>query len=254
MRVLHLTDPHLFAAKDGSLRGTATFASLSAVLEHYRASDWQADIAVVTGDLIQDDTAQAYANFRDLLSTLDLPVYCVPGNHDIRELMQATLGEPPFYYCETFENDDWLIVGIDSCVHGSAGGAISDAEFDRMDAAINASAAAHVMLMLHHPPVPLGSRWLDSVGMDNGSTALERFAASGKVRLALFGHVHQDFRTEHKGVHILSTPSTCSQFAPGSVNFAIDNNPPAYRRVELLPDGAHQDELVWVGKSHESFY
>ena len=53
------------------------------------------------------------------------------------------------------------------------------------------------MLHLHHPPVALGSRWLDSVGMDNGDEALRRFAASGKVRLAIFGHVHQDFETEY---------------------------------------------------------
>jgi len=131
LRVLHLTDPHLFAATDGSLRGTVTFASLSAVLEHYRASDWQADIAVVTGDLIQDDSAGAYENFRQLLAELALPVYCVPGNHDVRSLMQEALREPQFHYCGSLERDDWLIVGIDSCVSERAGGEISAEEFGR---------------------------------------------------------------------------------------------------------------------------
>ena len=246
LRVLHLTDPHLFAAEDGNLRGTVTFASLSAVLEHYRAGDWRADIVVVTGDLIQDDTTAAYGNVRRLLSSLDLPVYCVPGNHDVRELMQEALGEPPFSYCGALEQEDWLLVGIDSCVSDRAGGAIQAAEFDRVDAAIAASDAAHVMLYLHHPPVPLGSRWLDSVGMENGDEALQRFAASGKVRLTIFGHVHQDFTTEHAGITIMATPSTCSQFAVGSAEFAIDDNPPAYRRIELRPDGTHDNELVWV--------
>lgn len=246
LRVLHLTDPHLFAATDGSLRGTVTFASLSAVLEHYQASDWQADIAVVTGDLIQDDSAGAYENFRQLLGELDLPVYCVPGNHDIRPLMQEALGEPQFHYCDMLEHGDWLIVGIDSCVSERAGGEIAAAEFDRVDAAIAASDASHVMLYLHHPMVALGSRWLDSVGMENGDEAVRRFAASGKVRLAIFGHVHQDFATEIDGMRIVATPSTCSQFAPSSDEFAIDDKPPAYRRIELLPDGKQQDDLVWV--------
>lgn len=246
LRVLHLTDPHLFAAEDGNLRGTVTFASLSKVLEHYQAGDWRADIVVVTGDLIQDDTAAAYGNFRRLLGSLDLPVCCVPGNHDVRALMQEALGEAPFLYCGTLERRNWLLIGIDSCVDERAGGSISASEFARVDAEIAASDAANVMLYLHHPPVTLGSRWLDSVGMENGAEALQRFAASGRVRLTIFGHVHQVFTTEHAGISIIATPSTCSQFAAGSAEFAIDDKPPAYRRIELQPDGSYDHELVWV--------
>jgi Icc protein len=247
LRVLHLTDPHLFAAKDGSLRGTVTFASLASVLDHYRSGDWQADVAVVTGDLIQDDSAEAYQHFRQLLGELGIPVYCVPGNHDIRDLMRDALSEAPFVYCGNQQFGDWLLVGMDSCVDGQAGGAIAAAEFDRVDDEIAASDASHVMLHLHHPPVAMGSRWLDTVGMDNGAEALRRFTASGKVRLTIFGHVHQDFSTEIAGMRISATPSTCSQFGPGSAEFAIDDNPPAYRRIELHPDGSHHNELIWVG-------
>lgn len=246
LRVLHLTDPHLFAAKDGSLRGTVTYDSLSAVLAHYRARDWRADIAVVTGDLIQDDSAAAYIHFRDLLARLEVPVFCVPGNHDVRDLMQDALAAPPFLYCATIERDNWLLVGIDSCVDERAGGFITETEFDRMDRAIASAAADNVMICLHHPPVALGSKWLDSVGMDNGEEALDRLAASGKVRLAIYGHVHQDFQAEHAGIQIIATPSTCSQFAAGSDEFAIDDNPPAYRRIELHADGTHSNELIWV--------
>jgi Icc protein len=183
LRVLHLTDPHLFAAKDGSLRGTVTFASLASVLDHYRSGDWQADVAVVTGDLIQDDSAEAYQHFRQLLGELGIPVYCVPGNHDIRDLMRDALSEAPFVYCGNQQFGDWLLVGMDSCVDGQAGGAIAAAEFDRVDDEIAASDASHVMLHLHHPPVAMGSRWLDTVGMDNGAEALRRFTACHTVHV-----------------------------------------------------------------------
>jgi Icc protein len=249
LRVLHLTDPHLFAAKDGSLRGTVTYDSLAAVLAHYQAGAWRADIVVVTGDIIQDDSAGAYVHFRDLLGALALPVFCVPGNHDVRELMQEALAAPPFQYCATLQHGDWLLVGLDSCVDARAGGRISEAEFTRLDRAVAATEAAHVMLCLHHPPVTLGSEWLDSVGMANGREALSRFAASGKVRLAIFGHVHQDFAAQHSGMEILATPSTCSQFVAGSKEFAIDTRPPAYRRLELHPDGTHSNELIWVSEA-----
>ena len=244
--VLHLTDPHLFADRSGELRGTATHASLRSVLDHYLEGDWQADIALVTGDLIHDDSAEAYDQFAGLLGSLGLPVYCLPGNHDIRGLMRSKLGKPRFHYCEAFEADNWLVVSLDSCVSGQAGGHVAAAELDRMDREIGAASAANVMVCLHHPPVLMDSRWLDSVGLDNREELLQRVAASGKVRLVVFGHVHQPYDAEHDGVRIIGTPSTCRQFKQHSTLFAVDDNPPAYRRIRLLDDGGFENELVWL--------
>ena len=223
-----------------------TYTSLVSVLDHYRDNDWHADLAVVTGDLIQDDSARAYDHFCQLLGSLGLPVYCVPGNHDVRALMREALAGPPFHYCASAEAGNWLITGIDSCVTGKAGGHIETSELDRLDSEIAASGADHVMVCLHHPPVEMGSKWLDSVGLENGDEFLQRVAASGKVRLAIFGHVHQPYDAVHGGVRIIGTPSTCRQFAQGSVTFAVDENPPAYRRISLHKDGTIEQELVWL--------
>lgn len=225
-----------------------TYSSLCSVLDHYRESGWSADLAIVTGDLIQDDSAGAYEHFCDLLGALNLPVHCVPGNHDIRALMRDALSAAPFHYCEPLESGNWLIANIDSCVSGQAGGAVADAEFERLNAAIEESSAANVMVCLHHPPVPMGSKWLDSVGLENGDEFLRRVAASGKVRLAIFGHVHQPYDAVHNGVAIIGTPSTCRQFAPGKETFAVDDNPPAYRRISLHEDGRFEHELIWLNK------
>lgn len=223
-----------------------TYSSLCAVLDHYRENEWRADYVVVTGDLIQDESAVAYEHFCQQLSALQLPIYCVPGNHDVRALMRAALVEPPFHYCASFEAGDWLVTGIDSCVTGNAGGHLPGAELERLDATIAASAAANIMVCLHHPPVPMGSSWLDTVGLDNGEEFLDRISASGKVRLAIFGHVHQHYDADHGGVRIIATPSTCRQFAQGRDDFAVDDSPPAYRRISLHADGAFEHELVWL--------
>mgnify|MGYP001825550014 CR=1 FL=1 len=216
------------------------------MLDHYRQGNWRADIALATGDLIHDDTAEAYGHFAGLLGGLGLPVYCLPGNHDVRGLMQEALSAAPFQYCGSLESGNWLVVSIDSCVTGSAGGHVSAAELDRLDAEIAASKAPHVMVCLHHPPVLMQSRWLDSVGLDNREELLERLTVSGKVRLVLFGHVHQPYDAVHDGMRIVGTPSTCRQFKPRSTLFAVDDNPPAYRRMELLDDGNINNELVWL--------
>ena len=243
---MQFTDPHLFADTSESFRGTVTHRSLAAVLDHYLAGDWQADVVACTGDLIQDGSTAAYARFSAQAQRLDLPVHCVPGNHDIREFMQGAMATPPFFYCDVAEIGNWLIVGVDSCKSGHAGGAIVASEYDRLGATIAGSDADHVMVCLHHPPVVMGSKWLDTVGLDEPDIFFDRVGASGKVRTAIFGHVHQAYDGEHHDIRILGTPSTCRQFKPHSDDFAVDEQPPAYRRISLHANGDIETELIWV--------
>lgn len=201
---------------------------------------------LITGDLIQDDSAEAYDLFRQLLLPLNMRMHCVPGNHDVRDLMRVVCCRPPFSYCAKEEINDWLLVGLDSCIADNAGGEIAAEEFDRLENIIEASPAKHIMVNLHHPPVPMGSAWLDTVSLNNGDELLQRLQRSGRVRLLVFGHVHQPYDADHGGIQILGTPSTCSQFKPGSEDFELDDRPPAYRRITLHSDGSNDNELIWV--------
>jgi Icc protein len=102
------------------------------------------------------------------------------------------------------------------------------------------------MVCLHHPPVDMGSAWLDTVGLRNGKEFLQTVQSLGRVRLAVFGHVHQPYDQEHHGIRIIGTPSTCRQFLPGSDDFAVDDRPPAYRRITLHGDGSSDAKLIWL--------
>lgn len=216
------------------------------MLEHIRQADWPADLLALTGDLIQDDSRAAYQRVRDMLEPLGLPVLCVPGNHDVRELMRDTLRAPGFLYCDSIELRNWLIVGIDSCLEGTAGGRVGDEEMARLEQLLAETSADHALVCLHHPPLPVGSHWLDQVGLHNGGQFLERVAGSGRVRATVFGHVHQDFDEQYRNVRILGTPSTCRQFKLHSAVFALDDRPPAYRRISLHAGGRLDEQLIWV--------
>lgn len=252
LRVLQLTDPHLFADADATFRGRATNDSLSQVLDHYLNSGWAADLVVVTGDLIQDDSRASYERFCRKLDALRLPIHCVPGNHDVRPLMMEVLAVWSFAYCETFERGPWLVAGVDSCAEGKAAGTVAPEELDRLGSLLERSSAEHVLIALHHPPLPVGSRWLDQVGLLNSEQFLRVAAASGKVRAAVFGHVHQEFEGHHASMRILGTPSTCRQFRVHSDEFAVDGNPPAYRRLTLHTTGEIETDVVWVRASQSS--
>jgi Icc protein len=238
----------LFADLYGELRGVRTADSLQSVLDHYSIADWRADRVLATGDLIHDDSALAYERFRDLLLPMKMRIHCVPGNHDVRDLMRNICERPPFSYCACEEIDDWLLVGLDSCISGEAGGAVSRDELERLSDVVARSSAKHVLVFLHHPPIPLGSKWLDSVSMANGDEVLERLRMLGRVRALAFGHVHQEYDDAYEGIRIMATPSTCRQFEPRSDEFAVDDKPPAYRRIELGADGSVTTEVVWVAQ------
>ena len=60
--------------------------------------------------------------------------------------------------------------------------------------------AEHVLICLHHPPLPVGSKWLDQVGLKNGDEFLRIIGRPGNVRAAIFGHVHQEFEGAHDAI------------------------------------------------------
>jgi Icc protein len=203
-------------------------------------------MVAMTGDLIQDDSREAYERFCESMLPLGLPVYCVPGNHDIRDMMKDALARPGFYYCESIMNGNWLIAGIDSCLSDDAAGRVDDQEMERLESLLDETSAEHVLICLHHPPLPVGSKWLDQVGLRNGEEFLRLIARTGKVRAAIFGHVHQVFEGLYESIQIIGTPSTCRQFKVASDEFALDDNPPAYRRISLHADGSVENELIWL--------
>lgn len=218
------------------------------MLAHIQASGLDADLVAMTGDLVQDDSREAYERFCESMLPLGLPIYCVPGNHDIREKMKEVLARPDFYYCDTAEVGNWLIAGIDSCLSDNAAGRVDDAEMDRLAKLLDETDAEHVLICLHHPPLPVGSKWLDRVGLRNSEEFLRLIARTGKVRAAIFGHVHQAFDGAHESVRVIGTPSTCRQFKVASDEFALDDNPPAYRRIDLHSDGHVDSDLIWLSE------
>jgi len=94
------------------------------------------------------------------------------------------------------------------------------------------------MVCLHHHPVAMQSRWLDSVGLANANEFWSVIDSHPQVRAVVWGHVHQAFEGARRGVRLISTPSTCAQFQPRSDQFAIDGLPPAYRLLTLHSNGA----------------
>ena len=242
VRLLQISDPHLFASPQGALRGVPTLASLRAVLRHALQRDTY-DAVLVTGDIVHDEPG-GYRHFRVAMLETGLPVYCVPGNHDVPAALPAAVAGTRVQVGGHVDLGRWRIVLLDSSVPGQAHGRLPSAELERLTTALAEADGRHVLIGVHHHPVPHDSRWLDSVGLHN---AAELFAITDRhpsVRAIIWGHVHQVYDMLRKGVRLLGVPSTCAQFLPRSEQFAIDPAPPGYRTLTLRADGSIETEVV----------
>lgn len=248
VRLIQFTDLHLYGDESGRLRGVATLASLSAALEHARRGPWPPDALLITGDLVQDDPT-GYAHLWRLFGSLRFPVLCLPGNHDDPHAMRRELSRAPFVADGHIDLGLWRIVLLDSVVPGCAGGALSEASLTALDTILAHAGNRHVLVCLHHHPVPMESRWLDQVGLTNPGEFLSVIDRHSNVRGIVWGHVHQSYDALRNGVRLLATPSTCAQFLPSVEQFALDELPPGYRTLELKPDGSIVTEITWVGEA-----
>lgn len=229
------------------MRGVTTYETLCAVLECARRdSRWPPEAIIASGDIVQDESRAGYERFRDSLAGLGVPVLCIPGNHDDPRLMAAVLDGPPFQVGGELRLGAWSLVLLSSYLSGEDAGGLGADGLAELEAALARNVGRHVLICMHHQPLPMGSAWLDGVGLRDAAAFLAVVDRHPSVRCVLWGHVHQASERERNGVRYLSTPSTCAQFLPNSEFFALDSRPPGMRWLELGVDGAVVTDVQWL--------
>lgn len=248
LTIVQLTDCHLFTDSHGSVREITTRPRLRRVLEDIRARLAHFDLLVVTGDTAHDEAEATYEEFRAELGDLVDRLRIVPGNHDDRAALRRSfpalteeIGDRVGFSLET---DDWLVIGLDSQLTGEEAGGLGSRQLARLDERLAADPARNAILFLHHPPIRVGSAWLDRIGLldaDALETVLERHP---QVRAVVTGHVHQKATGRCGGADVHTSPAVGPQFRPRTVTLEIDPAPPAYRVVELHSGGNWSTTVV----------
>lgn len=247
--LLQLTDTHVFGDRAGVFDGVRTLETLAAVLAQARRRHTRAEAMVLSGDLAGDETEAAYDNLRAVLASSPVPAYCLPGNHDDPTLMRRRLPGGPVSLERRFELGPWRVLLLDTRVPGRAGGRLSASELERLDAELAAAPQAPALVFLHHHPVPVGSPWMDAMGLDNAEELFEVLARNRQVRALACGHVHQEHAAVHRGIPVYATPSTCVQFRPRTDRHVADTRPPAYRWFHLHDDGGFDTGVEWLARA-----
>jgi len=241
VRLLHLTDFHLFTDPHGLIKGIRTLDSLSAVLAHAQVHYPESDITILGGDLAQDELSSTYQRLAAMFASWSSPFMVTPGNHASLSTLRDTLIpalQAVSSYSDCLDLSGWRLIALNSHEQGSVPGRLADDELARLELQLSNSGDKHVLIAIHHHPVPVDSRWMDDIALKNQDelwSVIDRFA---QVRAVICGHIHQEFDTMRGKVRILGTPSTCVQFAPKKDGFRLDDKSPGYRWLELMQDGS----------------
>lgn len=191
MRIIHLSDLHF---------GTETPALVQSLSQHMRETP--ADLLIVSGDLTQVASHGEFAQARTFLHSCGLPVFCVPGNHDIpRYDLLERMTDPYRRYRQyitpdlqpVLETPQVCIAGINTArrmlPHWNwAHGAVSRAQLEKLRATYEATQAPVRICVMHHPAHRIADGNFKTI-VYGGARALQELGAM-KVDLVLTGHVH----------------------------------------------------------------
>ncbi|GAB5452159.1 MAG: 3',5'-cyclic-AMP phosphodiesterase [Halioglobus sp.] len=238
VRLVQITDFHLCAKRGGKLLGMDTDHSLQAVIDLVQRERDRVDLVLATGDLADDGAPEAYARLPEYFDAFPCRAFLIPGNHDDRAAMTQACRDSCSIGRELHAGN-WQILMLDSQVPGEVGGELGPTELAWLEKALGAAQARgmHSLVVLHHQPVPVGCAWLDEQIVADAAALFDILDARDSVRAVVWGHVHQETDIVRNGVRLLSSPSTCVQFAPNSVDFLADDRPPGYRWLDLYADG-----------------
>ncbi len=199
-------------------------------------------LVLVTGDLVHLALAEEFAAARRWLEELAriAPVHLVPGNHDayVAGALEAHGGSwVPWTHGRVAHGDyPWsaavgplLLVGLSTAVPrpvGDAGGRLGAAQCARVRRLLAAATGTVRILLLHHPPLPVGPR---RRALDDRE-ALAAVVREVGAELVLCGHEHRALEGTLAGpagpVPVLAGPSA-SLAEPGGRGgwFALELDP-----------------------------
>lgn len=242
LRVLQLTDFHIFSDPEKNFFGIPTYYTLKDILQKISDLKIKFDYMIITGDLTSDETIESYQNVKKILGNYVSKSLIIPGNHDDRnfirevfpECIQTTSGPINF----SVSTDSWELIGIDTHLPGELYGYMSSETIPWLKNLLDNNLEKSIVIFLHHPPFPVQSRWVDTLKLKNSLEFFDIIKNYPNIRIISCGHVHQEFSGVYENISLLTSPSTGLQFKKGSDMLECESLAPGFRLFQL-------DENMW---------
>ena len=220
-KIIQISDTHLVGEDNFVSKTLETATPLEDLVG--RISEIQLEVGAIdaiifSGDISDDRSAESCARFKSILSPLKLPIFAVPGNHDVRSSFRSAFSSAG--YLPDSGKLNWHqtvgevhIIGLDTLIEGQGGGELDPKTLQFLESNLEKLEDAPVILMFHHPPFKSGIEFMDSLGLHTVQKRLGEILKSyfGEL-IVVCGHIHRNIFTKLAGHAVISAPSTCSSF------------------------------------------
>src|SRR5579862_9749128 len=153
LRIIQISDMHLFADTHHSLLGVNTQDSFVAVVEQIKQEKEPLDLMILSGDLSQDGSVAAYQRLSSILKPLQVPIYFVPGNHDHMAHLAQVFPTDAISNHRHVVLKNWHLILLNSQIPGSVKGNLDRSQLDYLQHCLQSYPEHHAMIVFHHPPL-----------------------------------------------------------------------------------------------------
>lgn len=201
-----ISDTHL-RADDGGAAARQLKKALG------QAREYEADLVLLTGDLVNDERADEYALLAETIANPPAPVYLMPGNHDDRALIRSTFPAHRYlpsgdFLSYTIENRPVRIVCVDQIVPGETHGLLTPAGADWLDRTLREQPETPTIVALHHPPFRTHDLLFDKIGLRDADLFTSVIAKHRQVGRVICGHHHRSILGQVAHAPVIVAPSS----------------------------------------------
>ena len=156
------------------------------------------DLVLLTGDIANDASPEAYRRVRTMVGELGSPIIAIPGNHDHNDAVGDAFG---------WERDknvaNWRIVALDTAVVNQIHGRI---DTETVLTTLGHDTGKPTVLAMHHPPITTSTYpWFQLDGATSLVTALSQ---RSDIRCVITGHLHEAFHVTLGAITYIGCSST----------------------------------------------
>lgn len=224
MKILQLTDCHLFSTPTMTLHGHATYHRLAQTIDFIAANhNFECSAVLVTGDISQDGSLASYRHALRQIERLALPVFYIAGNHDDPHHLDFIFkGSPAVRQINELCFERWRFIAVNTTQAGKDSGWISTAELIRLEQQIIKYQDQQIALIMHHHPVPVGIPLVDDCRLLNGDEIVELCYTHTHIKSLVCGHAHTRFMEMRSQCLIAVGPATCFQWRHGAITIQTE--------------------------------
>lgn len=256
MLICQLTDLHVRPPGRPANRVSETNMFTQRAFAAVAALTPRPDVVILSGDLTECGLADEYANLTGLVRRyLPMPVFVIPGNHDRRENLRATLAHlpgvtaDPEYVQYTVEDYPVRLVLLDTVVPGFGHGELRAGQLDWLDRTLAAEPHKPTLIAMHHPPFTCGIGHMDRINLRNGADFIAVIARHAQVKRIICGHHHRPIIAQVAHAIASICPSVAHQVAMSLVpdapaEFVLE--PPAFQLHHWSPTDGIVSHTAYV--------